>query len=306
MLKITNIGLKKIDTYLAQNVRCMASFRSNRNNKDISIKYIEPTNKELINSDFGLKQFIRKTYLWTGGGIVGSSGIGILGNEILQANPHLLSSSMPLLVSSIVLAFGGALGIAFTKYSTHKDIITNKSNNHSSHSSHSKPENYEILYSTNSIPRIISYGSLVSGMGLMIVPMCAVFPDALVPAFVASSSVFGGASWYAMTRKVGELEPWGGILYGGLTGLVVVSLVGLGSNLFFGSNWFADEAHLISLYGGIPLFTGLVVYNTHKAIELYKSGDADHLGCSVELYLDFINLLVRFMKIIAKIQSYKD
>lgn len=304
MLKLTNIGLKKINTHLAQNVRCMASFRSNRNNnKDISVKYIEPTNKELIDSDFGLKQFIRKTYLWTGGGIVGSTGIGILGNEILQANSHLLSSPMPLLVSSIVLAFGGALGIVFTKYSTHKDIITNKSNNRSSHS---KTDNYEILYSTNSPLRIISYGSLVSGMGLMMVPMCAVFPNALFPAFVASSSVFGGASWYAMTRKVGELEPFGGMLYGGLTGLVGVSLVGLGSNLFFGSNWFGDAAHLISLYGGIPLFTGLVAYDTHKAIELYQLGDADHLGCSVELYLDFMNLLVRFMEIIGKIQSVKD
>jgi FtsH-binding integral membrane protein len=168
MLKLTNIGLKKINTHLAQNVRCMASFRSNRNNKDISVKYIEPTNKELIDSDFGLKQFIRKIYLWTGGGIVGSTGIGILGNEILQANPHLLSTPMPLLVSSIVLAFGEALGIGFTKYSTHKDIITNKSNNNSSRS---KTDNYEILYSTNSPLRIFSYGCLVSGVGLTMVPI---------------------------------------------------------------------------------------------------------------------------------------
>jgi len=176
----------------------MASFRSNRNYKDISIKNIEPTNKELIDSNYGLKQFIHKTYLWTGGGIIGSTGIGILGSEIIQANNVLLSSPMPLLVSSIVLAFGGALGIGFTKYSIHKDIIVNKSNNHSSHS---KPENYKILYSTNSIPRIISYGSMVSGMSLMMVPMCVVIPDALVPAIVASSCVFEWSKLVCYDKK---------------------------------------------------------------------------------------------------------
>jgi len=76
-----------------------------------------------------------------------------------------------------------------------------------------------------------------------------------------------------MTRKVGELEPWGGMLYDGLTGLISVSLVGLSSN------WFEDATHLINLYGGIPLFIGFVAYNTHKAIELYKLGDAYHLAC---------------------------
>ena len=303
MLKITNIGLKKIYTHLAQNVRCMASSRREcKNNKDIHIKYIELTNKELIDSDFGLKQFIRKTYLWTGGGIVGSTGIGILGNEILLANHDFLSTSIILLVSGTVLSLGGVFGIGNAKYSTHKDIIANKSNNHSSHS---KTDNYEILYSINSPLRIFSYGCLVSGMGLMIVPACGIFHDAMVPAFIASSSVFGGASWYAMTRKVGELEPFGGMLYGGLSGLVGVSLVGLGSNLFFGFNWFGDTTHLINLYGAIPLFTGLVAYDTHKSIELYRTGDADHLGCSTGLYLDFMNLLIRFMEIISKAQSNK-
>lgn len=61
--------------------------------------------------------------------------------------------------------------------------------------------------------------------------------------------------------------------------------------------------HIISLYGGIPLFTGLIAYDTHKSIEKYNSGDPDHLGCSVELYLDFMNLFVRFVEIIGKIQN---
>ena len=110
----------------------------------------------------------------------------------------------------------------------------------------------KILYSINSHARILSYACLTTGVGITMIPACMIYPDALLPAFIASSSVFGGASWYAMTRKEGELEQYGGVLYGGLTGLVGVSLLGLGSNLLFGYNWFGDMTHIISLYGGIP------------------------------------------------------
>ena len=67
------------------------------------------------------------------------------------------------------------------------------------------------------------------------------------------------------------------------------------SNLIFGHNWFGDISCMISFFGCIPLFTGLVAYDTHKSIEKYQSGDHDHFGYSTVLYLDFINLFLRFM-----------
>jgi FtsH-binding integral membrane protein len=159
------------------------------------------------------------------------------------------------------------------------------------------------LYSTNPVPRIISYGSLISGMGILMIPMFIAFPDSIIPAFVTSSSVFGGAVVYALTRKTQELSIWGPTLYSCLFGLTGVSLLGLGSSLLIGQNLFASSAHLISLYGGIPLFTGLIAYDTYKAIQMYRLGEPDHLGCSVDLYLSFINLFVRLVEIIAKIQA---
>lgn len=287
------------------NTNINTSFSSDKNikpnetfkqNETKSSKYSNFTNSDLIDSNYGLREFVKKTYLWTGGGIFGSIGLSILGASVISANPHLLSNSIGTLFGTgCVLGLGGALGIGFTKYSIHKDIVKVYANG--------KKNQVEISYSINSIPRTLSYISLIVGNGIIMVPMFAIIPDAVLPAFIASSSVFGGASWYAMTRKTGELEIWGSALHGGLTGLVGVSLVGLGSNLIFGHNWFGDITHLASLYGGIPLFTGLVAYDTHKSIDKYQSGDPDHLGCSTELYLDFINLFVRFMEIIAKIQS---
>lgn len=85
--------------------------------------------------------------------------------------------------------------------------------------------------------------------------------------------------------------------------MVGVNLLGLGSTFIFRLNMFGDMAHLISLYGGIPLFTGLVAYDTHKSIEKYQNGDPDHLETSTELYLDFMNLFMRFVEIIGKSQN---
>jgi FtsH-binding integral membrane protein len=306
------INCKKLNKF--NSVRLVSSLKDKTpivstiiNPNDIKSKY-GITNEELIDSNYGLREFMKKTYLWTGGGIAGSTGIAILGGEILQQNSNIISCGYEpsIFFSSFVLAIGGAIGISFTNYTTHKDIITNKNVNSSSNDRQERQKSNnsaEILYSINSTGRLISYGSLVSGMGVTMVPLCGMFPHALIPAFVASSSIFAGSTLWAMKKGVGELKPYGSILYGGLSGLVGVSLMGLGSNLFFGTNWFGDMTHLISLYGGIPLFTGLIAYDTHKAIEMYESGNPDHLGCSTQLYLDFINLFVRFIEIINKIQN---
>jgi FtsH-binding integral membrane protein len=246
------------------------------------------SSNQLINSNFGLNQFIKKTYLWTGGAVSGSIGISILGAKV-----DFISSVFNSFGMFIGTGFGmsliGITGIAFIKPEYHTSKQTN-----------SKPSYF---YTTNPVSRVLSYGSLVSGMGILMIPMFVAFPDAIIPAFIGSSSVFGGAVYYGLTKKQGEIKTWESTLYSGLSGLVGVSLLGLGSNLLLGQNMFGSAAHLISLYGGIPLFTGLIAYDTYKAIERYNEGIPDHLGCSVDLYLDFINVFVRLVEIIAKIQA---
>lgn len=70
-------------------------------------------------------------------------------------------------------------------------------------------DNIEILYTVNSADRIISYGCLVTGMGITITPLCLIFPNALFPAFIASSSIFGASTLWVMKKGVGELELYG-------------------------------------------------------------------------------------------------
>ena len=218
--------------------------KTNNKNKEIIINQIDCnhmsnhkikndriTNMELIDKNYGLREFIKKTYLLTGGGICGSIGLGIVGSQIIQIYPHSLISLLGLLGLGTVISCCGVIGINSTKYSTYKNIILNSKRNKKNINNNN--DNIDILYSVNSTGRIISYGTLVSGVGITIVPLFLVFPDALFPAFVASSSTFGASILYAMKKDVGELEQYSSVLHGGLGGLVSVSLMGLGSNLIF-------------------------------------------------------------------------
>ncbi len=269
----------------------------NINNLDNSIV----TNKQLIDKDYGLRQFIKKTYLWTGTSICGTLGLSMLGATLY---PEFATSFQPL-ISGFMLSIGSIVGISFSDYSVHKDIITNKFYTNRKVNIYRQPYQIEILYSKNSFMRKLSYSTFILGNSMIIMPVFIMFPQAVFPAFVASTSVFGGATLYALSKKEGELEVWKSGLYSGLSGLVSLSIFGIGSQLIFGQNLFGEMAHLFNLFGGIPLFSGLVAYDTHKSIEKYRLGDPDHLSCSSELYLDFLNLFVRFAEIISQFNSSK-
>jgi FtsH-binding integral membrane protein len=259
-----------------------------KNMSNINLRKEKVTSRDQLMLNNGLKNFLKDTYMWTSAGICGSIGISLLGSM----NPDILSiNSLGLMVGlGFGMSIAGIIGINRIKCVVH-----------SKHEKNSK--NGEILYSTNPTARIISYGCLASGMGLTMIPMAITFPSAIFPAFVASSSVFGGASLFAFSKQQGEFEPYKNVLYGGLTGFAAISLTGLFSHLLFGINMYGDIAHIVTLYGGLPLFTGLIAYDTHVAIESYHKGDPDHLGCSVDLFLDFLNVFVRFVEIIGKLKQ---
>lgn len=304
--QVKNSGFKifrKKNSVETTGVKVFSTFNFSSNK---SIEKVEVLDKsqlpytDIIDKNFGLKQFIKQTYMWTGLGITSSLGLSLVGSYW----PQIVGTTSPgvFLGGCAVLSIGGAIGVGMGKYRIHRQLVKIK-NSDSNQLGFSKSNQVEIMYSTNSPLRTLSYGALLTGNGLMCIPLFTVFPNAVVPAFIASASVFGGSTWFAIRAKPGELDAWSPVLYGGLSGLVGVSLLGLGSQMFFGHNWFGDMTHMISLYGGIPLFTGLIAVDTQKAIEKYQAGEPDHLGCSTELYLDFMNLFVRFVEIIAKLQK---
>lgn len=98
----------------------------------------------------------------------------------VAASPFLLNIEYLLIPhicgSGLILGLGGAIGIGYTKYSVHRDVILSSKNK----------KKIEILYSTNSQARIISYGCLVTGMSIITAPICVIFPHAVFSAFIAS------------------------------------------------------------------------------------------------------------------------
>ena len=118
---------------------------------------------------------------------------------------------------------------------------------------------------------------------------------AIASAFVVTAGMFAAMSLYGfVTRR--DLSAWGSLLFMGLIGLILASLV----NMFFPSG---TMSFIISA-AGVLIFSGLIAYDTQKIKEQY----ADAYGSDVaekmaifgalSLYLDFVNLfqfLMSFM-----------
>ena len=61
----------------------------------------------------------------------------------------------------------------------------------------------------------------------------------------------------------------------------------------------------ISLYLGLIMFCGFVIFDTQLIVEKAFHGDFDYLSHSLELFVDFIGIFVRILIILAK-KSKKD
>ncbi len=257
------------------------SFLSKGISTDVTIH--PPTNREVINADVGLQNFIKRTYLFTGASVAGSLGVA---SFIASNHPAI---GMGAMFAGIIGTFAGIFGIGFSRCTLKEDVYSTYTN-----------QPVVIYSSQNSTMRLASFGVLVSSMGVVLSPAFLFYPEAITPALLASSTVFSSAVLYAYSRPVGSLSAWGPMLGTGLMSLLGVGFAGIVSDIFLGpSSSLSIALHNMDLYLGIPLFTGFIAYDTHKAVQ---ERNPDHLVCAVELYLDFINIFIRFVEIIGKSQ----
>ena len=115
----------------------------------------------------------------------------------------------------------------------------------------------------------------------------------VVQAFLSASAMFGAAALYGATTKR-SLAGLGGILFMGLIGLIVASVI----NIFLGS----DTISWIISIVGIVIFTALTAYDVQRI----QNGDIAAATGSLEkaavigalhLYLNFINLFLFFLRL---------
>jgi len=114
----------------------------------------------------------------------------------------------------------------------------------------------------------------------------------LVHAFVGTFALFACFTGSALLAQRRSLLYLGALLSSGLTIMFWLGVV----NLFIQT----EALYNLSLYGGLLLFSGFIMYDTQLLIEKYRLGHDDHLAHSLELFLDFIAIFVRLVIILLK------
>jgi hypothetical protein len=139
-----------------------------------------------------------------------------------------------------------------------------------------------------------------ASMGLTIGLIVTLYTgESVAAAFVSSAAMFGAAALYgAVTKR--DLTRMGGILFMGLIGIIVASLV----NIFLASS---AVGWVISIIG-VVIFTGLTAYDVQRIARgdlaaVTGSQDRASILAALHLYLDFINLFLFMLRIFGSSRS---
>lgn len=114
-------------------------------------------------------------------------------------------------------------------------------------------------------------------------------------AFVASGATFASMAIYGSVTKK-DLSGWGQALFGALMGIIVAMLL----NVFF---LHSNGVEMLISFIMVVVFAGLTAYDHQKMKQYYiKYGESSSLSgiaifCALQLYLDFVNLFLAFLRI---------
>ena len=117
--------------------------------------------------------------------------------------------------------------------------------------------------------------------------------DSIVYVFGITSAAFAIMALIGTYTNI-DLTKLGTILFMGLIGIILASLI----NLIIGSQAFDLGITII----GIIIFTLYIAYDVQKIKYVAESLEEDKAAilCAFELYLDFINLFIKLIRIFGK------
>jgi len=229
--------------------------------------------------DIGLSRFLKSVYI--------STGYSLLTSVVTA---QILSCVSPQFLSVILLV--GAIGCIISCFVFNKIETERKTE---------ELNNQTIYYCIDPTSRKCAFYSLSFFIGIILTPLVVIMGSRVFYSGIfISLIVFGSATIFSYWKPhlACSLTP---ILIWGLFILSLVQLLGLMTIFLIGNNIFSNYIHSVDVIYGTLLFTGFIVYDTYKAVKVYtEEKNADHLSCATCLYLDFINVLIRIMEIIAK------
>ena len=140
--------------------------------------------------------------------------------------------------------------------------------------------------------------AILTGFTLSVI-FLAFTAESIATVFYITAGTFAGVSLYGYTTKK-DLSSIGSYLMMGLIGLIIASVV----------NWFlhSEMLYWIVSYAGVAIFVGLTAYDTQKIKKMVQAYGCDDMEMTnkvaligaLELYLDFINLLLYLLRIFGK------
>lgn len=190
---------------------------------------------------------------------------------------------LPLVERHPIMAFCGLLGCtAVTMFGT---LMTDKK---------------------NVIQKQAFYMAFCSSIGLSLAPIGIIGGPIIMRAAAYTGALTSGLVFVSANSPSKQFLSWAAPLSAGLSVVAAASV----ATIFFPVTGAAFTAlHSISLYGGLVVFTGLVMVDTQKIIKDAEELDDsiyDPINAGLSLYLDSINLFIRIVEILAKSQAKKN
>jgi growth hormone-inducible transmembrane protein len=144
-------------------------------------------------------------------------------------------------------------------------------------------------YHTQGPLKHAAWGAFCGLEGLALAPLINMAGMPIVfNAMAATGTMMGLLAAYAYNSPTSDFLSWQGGLTMGLCGLIGVSVV----NMF----WPSPLMTTLSLYGGLLLFGGFVLYDTQKLIHNASHRPAwDPINESISIYLDAIIIFQKFL-----------
>lgn len=139
--------------------------------------------------------------------------------------------------------------------------------------------------------------SILNGLTLSVI-FLVFTADSIASTFFITAGTFAIMSIYGYFTK-SDLTKLGNLLLMGLIGLIIASAV----NIFFQN----ETLYWITTYAGILIFIGLIAYDTQKIKKINIIGnegtDEDKKEAiigALTLYLDFINLFLKLLRLFGR------
>jgi len=136
-----------------------------------------------------------------------------------------------------------------------------------------------------------------ASIGALVQLVLELDPNIVTLAFIGSVAVFASFSGSAYFAKRRSYLYIGGFLGSMLSTLLFLSFF----NLFIRSEWM----HVFTLYAGLFMFCGYVLYDTQMIIEKANQGSRNYVRHALELFIDLFAIFVRLLIILAKLQKKK-